>query len=94
MSLPAAYAMVGFEQVSLSDSSAHGPASVPANAAMAIIIPEGGDLRLRADGTDPTASVGIPVLQGAEWDHPCDPSKLRFIRQTAVTVTVNIAYFQ
>lgn len=67
--------------------------TIPAGTVMAMITPETQDIRWRADGTDPTASVGYPLPVGAELT--CDTSNLprwKCIDQTLGAV-VNVMYF-
>lgn len=67
--------------------------TVPAGTSLALVTTESQAVRWRADGTDPTASVGYPLPVGAELQ--CDTAQLvaiKFIQQTA-TATLNVAYF-
>lgn len=54
---------------------------------------ESADIRIRFDGTDPTASVGIPILQNSTFtlDSNEDMQQLKMIRQAAVSATVTAA---
>ena len=61
---PIAAASGGFEQVSVTTSASTLAAlltgtAIPAETRHAVFYPETNDVRWRADGTDPTASVGI-----------------------------------
>jgi hypothetical protein len=61
-----------------------------------------GDIRWRADGTDPTDTVGVVVAAGGfiDWTDPSEYSdywglisRVRFIRDTATSAELDIAYF-
>jgi hypothetical protein len=58
----------------------------------AVIICESAGIRWRDDGTDPTASVGMPVAAGATFVYDGDLKRLRVIQQAA-TSTINVAYY-
>lgn len=68
----------GFETVTLTSSVAVGIA--PAQyAAQASIQAEGGDVRWRDDGTDPTSSVGMLLKANAILNYSGDLSAIKFI---------------
>ena len=69
-----------------------GLTSPPAQATYAIIIPETNGIRWRDDGTDPTATVGMPVAAGSTLVYDGDLSKIKIVSQTG-TATVNVSYF-
>jgi hypothetical protein len=52
---------------------------------------EGGAVRYRTDGTDPTASVGTPLEVGAQLklNSAHDLANVRFIRRDGVDATLN-----
>lgn len=59
------------------------------------IVPEDGEVRFRVDGTDPTASVGMPLPLGThrtlkEYN---TLSQARFIRVGASDVTLSVTYY-
>jgi hypothetical protein len=59
--------------------------AVPANTTFCIVIPSGAALNYRGDGTNPTASVGMPLAVGqpaAFRMSVSDLGALRFIQQT------------
>lgn len=102
-SVPAARDFAGFEQLTLSDASAHALAAVPAKdgarpVRLAVVKVEGAAVRYRLDGstTAPTASVGVPIADGGVETFTVSDTqlaKLRFIRQTASTVNIWVQYF-
>jgi hypothetical protein len=59
----------------------------------AVIICENQGIRWRDDGTDPTASVGMPIAVGTVFVYDGDLRRLRFIQQAA-TATINVAYYK
>lgn len=81
---------LGYQQLGCAAATA---LTVPAGTALALITPESQGVRWRADGTDPTASVGYPLPVGAEL--VCDTAQLAEIKfiQMAATASLNVAYF-
>ena len=67
-------------------------ASIPSGATYAVLSVEGNAIRWRDDGTDPTATVGMPVAVGQTVNYDGSLSKLRMIAQTG-TATVNVSYY-
>lgn len=63
-----------------------------AGARVALIEVEGADVRWRDDGTSPTASVGMVLLEDTGMVYVSDPSKLKFIEVSA-TAKVNVSYY-
>lgn len=58
----------------------------------ALIVPEGQAVRWRDDGTDPTASVGMPLAVGIALQYDGDLNRIEFIEQTA-GAKLNISYY-
>lgn len=56
--------VLGFVQVATSGTAA-ALSSIPAGTQLALIQAESANVRWRADGTDPTSSVGMIILAGA-----------------------------
>lgn len=81
---------LGYQQIT-SLSSATG-LTVPTGATRALIAPLTKDIRWRDDGTNPTASVGMPVIAGTYLSYDGDLNKIKFI-QTAASAELNITYF-
>lgn len=85
----------GYQQL---DSTALGVSSaltVPEGTSMVLLQAELVSVRYRADGVDPTGSVGMLLAAGGELLYPAgieEIQRLRFIR-TAPGATLNVAYY-
>lgn len=67
--------------------------TVPAGASVAILRPESQNVRLRDDGTNPTAAEGLLIKTGDTWyDYRGDLSAARFI-ETAGSATLFVLYY-
>lgn len=55
-----------------------------------------GAIRWRADGTDPTASVGVPAYPLEEFsiDEMTELKAFRAIRESSTSVTLHISYYR
>jgi len=62
---------------------------VPGSGRILFLIPETQAVRIRDDGTDPTATIGFLIPVGMCFKYNGDPSALRVI-ETAVSATLNI----
>ena len=98
MTLKAVTTCLGYQQIS-SLSAATGltvPARDPNGNAQqptfALIIAETQGVRWRDDGTDPTASVGMPLAAGVPLQYDGDLTKIKFIEQTA-SAKLNVSYY-
>jgi hypothetical protein len=81
----------GYQRVTATGSVFPLP-SPPAGTRRAIIQAEGGDLRWRDDGTDPTATVGMRVLAGGELRY--DGADMSVLKLFGANGTVaNISYY-
>lgn len=90
MGLKSTTVCLGYQQItSLSAATA---LTIPTGATMALIIPETQAVRWRDDGTNPTASVGMPVAVGESLNYDGDLSRIRFIEQTA-SAKINVSYY-
>jgi hypothetical protein len=67
--------------------------TVPNNAKGALINVQGQAVRFRADGTNPTASVGFPLSVGSIMKYTGPLQALRFIEQAAGAV-LNIVFIK
>jgi len=83
---------LGFVQVASFSTLQSGLPSPPAGATMAIIAVEGNAIRWRDDGTNATASVGMPVAVGQTLSYTGTFSAFTFIPQTG-SATVDISYY-
>lgn len=90
MGLKATTVCLGYQQItSLSSATA---LTVPAGATMAVIAPLTQGIRWRDDGTNPTASVGMPIAAGAYFSYDGNLKSIKFIEQTA-SAELNISYY-
>jgi len=69
--------------------------NVPRSATYAYIQAQGGDIRWRDDGTDPTSLVGHILADGDDHWYTGDLRKFAFIREDSVTATtdVSVSYY-
>jgi hypothetical protein len=89
----AALAKLGYQQItSLSGATA---LTVPAGATYCIVTAESQAVRWRDDGTNPTASVGMPIASGNSYSFngAANLAALRFIEQTASAI-LNVSYYR
>jgi hypothetical protein len=81
---------LGFQQItSLSAATA---LTVPAGATIAVIQTEAQAVRWRDDGTDPTATVGLPLSVGTQLEYSGNLAALKFIEQ-ASGAKLNVSYY-
>lgn len=90
MGLKSTTVCLGYEQIT--SLSAAASLTIPTGATMALITPETEGVRWRDDGTDPTASVGMPIAAGAYFTYDGDLKSIRFIEQTA-SAKINVSYY-
>lgn len=99
INLKAITSCLGYQQIT-SLSSAQGltvPSVDPVSGlnvmpTIALITPETNGVRWRDDGTNPTASVGMPLAAGVTLQYDGDLRKIKFIEQTA-SAKLNISYY-
>lgn len=81
----------GYQRVTATGSVFPLP-SPPAGTRRAIVQAEGGDLRWRDDGADPTATIGMRIPAGGEFRYDgADMSVLKFFGANGVIA--NISYY-
>ena len=90
MGLKSTTVCLGYQQITSLSSATN--LTVPAGATMAVIVPEGQNVRWRDDGTAPTATVGMPVYVGAVLNYDGDLKKVQFIQQASGGI-LNISYY-
>jgi hypothetical protein len=90
MGLKSTTVCLGYQQIT-SLSAATG-LTAPQGATLALIVPETQNVRWRDDGTNPTASVGMPIFVGASLSYDGDFNKIKFI-QEAASAKLNISYY-
>lgn len=81
---------LGYQQIT-SLSAATG-LTVPAGATMALIIAEVQSVRWRDDGTNPTATIGMPLATSTSLSYDGDLKSIKFIEQTA-SAKINVSYY-
>jgi hypothetical protein len=90
MGLKSTTVCLGYQQItSLSSAAGLTP---PQGATLALIVPESQNVRWRDDGTNPTASVGMPIFVGASLSYDGDFNKIKFIEETA-SAKLNVSYY-
>ena len=95
--LSASAAQYRFETITVANTAIgitetiHTPAGIPQMKACQLRV-EGAEIRIRWDGTAPTATVGIPVevLEIVTLTGHQDISQLQMIRTTATSATVSV----
>lgn len=90
MGLKSTTICLGYQQIT-SLSSATG-LTIPQGTTLALIVPETQNVRWRDDGTNPTASVGMPIFVGSSLSYDGDLNRIKFIESTASAV-LNISYY-
>lgn len=83
---------LGYQQIT-SLSAAVGFTSVPAGTVMVMVTPETQAVRWRGDGTNPTASVGMPIAVGQTCYFTINQlAQIKFIEQSA-SAKLNVNFF-
>lgn len=90
MGLKSTTICLGYQQIT-SLSSATG-LTIPQGTTLALIVPETQNVRWRDDGTNPTASVGMPIFVGSALSYDGDLNRIKFIESTTSAV-LNISYY-
>lgn len=85
----------GYQQISVLTSAVvlTIPPACGGNPTLAVITAEAQAVRYRDDGTDPTASVGMPLAVGVVLNYEGSISKIKFIEQTA-TAKLNVSFYR
>lgn len=81
---------LGFERVATITSTVVGLPNVPKDAMYAYVQADGGALRWRDDGTDPTASIGHYLAANGDRWYTVKNLPIRFIRDTDEIETTNL----
>lgn len=90
MGLKSTTVCLGYRQITpLSAATGLTP---PQGATMALIVAETQGVRWCDDGTNPTASVGMPIAAGAYLNYDGDLNRVKFIEQTA-GAKLNVSYY-
>ena len=88
---PYVYTAMGCQQ--LSSMTTATPLNVPSGAALVSLTVEVQGVRMRDDGTAPTASVGLLLPVGGPWPYSGPLSKMQFI-QTASGAVVDACFYK
>lgn len=88
---------LGYIQITaLSSAIGLGPlvTVIPVNTVMCLISVEGAAVRWRDDGTPPTATVGMPLAVGQEFQYTVtDFTLIQFIQQAAGAI-LNVSFYK
>ena len=84
---------LGYEQVLTATLAAPTQLNKPAYTNIAYVQVEGGQVRYRDDGVDPTAAIGMLLLDGAVLEYAGDLSALTFIEESG-TPKLNVSYYK
>lgn len=85
------YAALGYQQItSLGSATA---LTVPTGATTAVITAEAQAVRYRDDGTDPSATVGMPVAVAVALTYTGPLKNVKFIEQTS-GAKLNVLYYK
>lgn len=82
---------LGYQQFTLAAATAL--PSIPLGATEALVVCETQTVRWRDDGTNPTASVGMPLTANTAFPYTGNLSAIKFI-QTTTTATCNVSYYK
>lgn len=83
----------GFQQLAAGSLASATALTVPAGTRWAWICAEAQAVRWRDDGTNPTASVGMPLASGSCMQYLQPPGLLSFIQQTAGAI-LDVSYYK
>lgn len=81
---------LGYQQLTSLGSAA--ALTVPAGAQRALFVAETQSVRLRDDGTDPSATVGLLLSAGTVLDYRGNLSAVKII-ETAASAKLNVLYY-
>lgn len=84
---------LGYEQVLTATLAAATQLNKPAYTKVAYVQVEGGQVRYRDDGTDPSAAVGMLLVDGAVLEYAGNLSTLKFITESG-TPKLNVSYYE
>jgi hypothetical protein len=83
---------LGYAQLTgVGTSTAVSLGTIPDGAFIALIIAEA-NVEWRDDGTDPTSTVGMPLLANTHFPYNGDLTKLKFVAQSG-TAVINVSYY-
>lgn len=76
----------------LTSAPSTGNTGIPSGARYAVIYVEGAGIRWRDDGTAPTASVGMPVSAGQDFQYSGQLESIQMIQQASGAI-VNVTWY-
>lgn len=82
---------LGYEQIT--DLSSADGLTPPVGTRLVVLVCEAQAIRYRDDGTDPSATVGMPLAVGVEKIYTGDFSAIKFFEQVA-GAKLNISYYR
>ncbi len=85
------YRSLGYRQVAVS-GAAVGLGAIPDGTTFTLITVEGGDVRFRDDGVNPTSSIGMVVKKDGVVKYDADPAVLKAIN-VSDAVTLNVTFY-
>jgi hypothetical protein len=97
MGLKTTTVCLGYQQITPNTATgltvpALAPDGSKQQATFAVITPEGQNVRWRDDGTNPTASVGMPIYVGTTLLYDGDLTGIKFIN-TVAGGKINVSYY-
>lgn len=84
---------LGYEQILTVTLAVATPLNKPSYTKVAYVQVEGGQVRYRDDGVNPTAAVGMLLVDGAVLEYAGDLSTLKFITESG-TPKLNVSYYE
>jgi hypothetical protein len=84
---------LGYEQILSATLAAPTQLNKPAYTKVAYVQVEGGQVRYRDDGTNPTAAVGMLLVDGAFLEYAGDLSALTFLTESGAP-KLNVSYYE
>jgi hypothetical protein len=84
---------LGYEQILSATLVTPTQLNAPAYTKVAYIQVESGQVRYRDDGVDPTAAIGMLLVDGAVLEYAGDLSELTFIEESG-TPKLNVSYYK
>ena len=84
---------LGYEQVLTATLAAPTTLNPPSYTKVAYVQVEGGQVRYRDDGVDPTAAIGMLLQDGAVLEYASGLSALTFITESGAP-KLNVSYYE
>lgn len=83
----------GYQQLTVSSTAVSLTIPAGKRVTFALVRCSTANVRYRDDGTDPTATVGEPLLAGEVLEYDANVAAVKFIRQSA-DATLDISYYE